>query len=107
MSWAALLESRAMSSIPWAMVFLVAYRLVFSLDCNKEETIIHVIISKLGRELTLMILFQFSIELVSQYLTYRPILLLSYCSGHPLTLWLEYSGLVGTVATVLVVGMDL
>ena len=59
LSWAALLESRAMSSIPWAMVFLVAYRLVLSLDCNKEEKIIHVIISKLGRELTLMILFQF------------------------------------------------
>ena len=30
----------------------------------------------------------------SRYLTYR-ILLLSYCGGHPLTLWLEYSGLVG------------
>ena len=47
LSWAALLESRAMSSIPWAMVFLVAYRLVFSLDCNREENIIiDVIISE-------------------------------------------------------------
>ena len=36
LSWAALVESSAMSSMPWAIVFLVAYRLVFSLDCNRE-----------------------------------------------------------------------
>ena len=100
-SWAALLESRAMSSIPWAMVFLVAYRLVFSLDCKQEGEhylIFMLLISLLDMELTLMIvfLFLFLSSVGGQYLTltYR-ILLLSYCGGHPLTLWLEYSGLVG------------
>ena len=38
LSWAALVESSAMSSMPWAIVFLVAYLLVFSFDCNKEAS---------------------------------------------------------------------
>lgn len=53
-------------------------------------------ISKPDRELTLMIVFFFILQfkVVSIGVSIQDTkLLLSYCGAHPLTLWLEYSGL--------------